>query len=50
MSYKEFEKNDVFYNVIKAKPFFQIKIWNGSAVVNSGNGQVVLNNLLTGSQ
>lgn len=50
MSYKEFEKNDVFYNVIKAKPSFQIKIWNGTAVVNVGNSEAVLNNLLTGSQ
>lgn len=45
MSYKKFENGDLFYNTIKAKPRFQFKIWNGKAVVNSGTGLAILNNL-----
>lgn len=45
MSYKKFESGDLFYNTIKAKPRFEIKIWNGKAVVNNGIGQAVLNDI-----
>ena len=34
MSYKKFENNDIFYNVIKTKPRFEFKIWGGKAVAN----------------
>ena len=49
MSYKEFGNNDVFYNVIKTKPSYQIKIWNGNAVVNSGGSEPEINNTISGS-
>lgn len=47
MSYKKFENSDLFYNVIKAKPRFEFKIWGGKAVVNGGTGEALLNNIQT---
>jgi hypothetical protein len=43
MSFKKFEKNDVFYNVIKTKPRFEFKIWGGNVYLNNGIGEAVLN-------
>lgn len=45
MSYKKFEKSDVFYNVIKTKPRFQFKIWNGEIFLNYGYGGTGLGDL-----
>lgn len=47
MSYKKFENSDLLYNTIKAKPRFEFKIYGGKAVVNSGIGAAILNNLQT---
>lgn len=45
MSYKKFDKNDIFYNVIKAKPRFEFKIFRGNAYLNNNFRSVVLNDL-----
>ena len=42
MSYKKFENEDLFFNTIKAKPRFEIKIWKGQVVINNGVGQAIL--------
>jgi hypothetical protein len=47
MSYKKFEKNDLFFNTIRAKPQYQFKIWGGGAVVNSGDGAAVFAPMLS---
>lgn len=46
MSFKKFEKNDVFYNVIKTKPRFEFKIWGGNVYLNNDIGEAVLNDML----
>jgi hypothetical protein len=46
MSYKKFTKNDIFYNVIKAKPHYEFKIQGGNIYLNNTDGYVFLNNLL----
>lgn len=42
MSLKKFEKNDVFKNVIKAKPRFEIKLYRGKEYINNS-----LNNFIS---
>ncbi len=46
MSFKKFEKNDLFINTIKAKPHFQFKIYGGKAYINGELDVLKLNNLL----
>jgi hypothetical protein len=45
MPYKKFENNDIFFNVIKAKPYFQMKIWNSNLVTNEQANYSSLNTL-----
>lgn len=45
MSYKKFEKGDLFYNVIKTRPRFEFKIWGGNVYLNNGLGASILNDL-----
>lgn len=45
MSFKKFEKNDLFINTIKAKPHFQFKIYGGKSYINSEFDILKLNNL-----
>ncbi len=45
MSYKKFEKNDIFFNVIKTKPRFEFKIYNGNTYINNSLGDLILNSL-----
>jgi hypothetical protein len=41
MSFKEFKKEDVFFNTLKTKPYFKFKIHDGRVYVNdSGTGVV----------
>ena len=41
MSYKEFKKDDVFFNTIKTKPHFKFKIYDGKAYLNNAeNGNI----------
>lgn len=47
MSYKKFDNNDIFYNVIKAKPKFEFKIYRGNAYLNNGFRSVLLNDIAT---
>lgn len=49
MSYKKFEKSDLFYNVIKTKPRFEFKIWSGKIYLNNSDGVAVLNDLGIGA-
>ena len=35
MSYKKFERQDIFYNTIKTKPAFKFKIYDGKAYLNN---------------
>ena len=46
MSFKKFEKGDLFFNTVKTKPRFEFKIYNGNIYLNnSTNGYAILNNL-----
>ncbi len=45
MSFKKFENNDIFYNVIKTKPRFNFKIWGGNIYLNYGYAGNLLNDL-----
>jgi len=45
MSLKKFEKSDVFKNVIKAKPRFEIKLYRGKEYINNSlNNFISINN------
>ncbi len=50
MSFKKFEKSDLFYNVIKTKPRFEFKIWGGNVYLNNGLGEAILNDLGLGEE
>lgn len=44
MSYKKFEQGDLLYNIIKAKPRFEFKIFKGNIFLNdSSTGYALLN-------
>lgn len=45
MSYKKFEKGDLFFNIIKTRPRFEFKIWGGNIYLNNGHGEALLNDL-----
>jgi hypothetical protein len=45
MSFKKFEDNDIFNNIIKAKPRFEFKIYGGNIYLNNGEGFDYLNKL-----
>jgi hypothetical protein len=46
MSYKKFTNNDIFFNVIKAKPRFEFKIQGGNIYLNNSDGYIYLKDLL----
>lgn len=47
MSYKKFNNNDVFKNVIKTNPYFEFKIYNGGISLNNSlNGYSTIKNEL----
>lgn len=46
MSYKKFEKSDIFFNILKLKPRFEIKIENGKMEINSNKSPIEMNNML----
>lgn len=50
MSYKKFEKSDLFYNVIKTRPRFEFKIWGGNIYLNNTDGVAILNDLNIGEK
>jgi hypothetical protein len=37
MSFKEFKKEDVFFNTLKTKPYFKFKIHDGNVYVNNSS-------------
>ena len=46
MSLKKFEKGDLLHNIIKAKPRFEFKVWNGNIYLNNDGSYVILNGAL----
>ena len=41
MSYKKFDKQDIFYNTIKTNPTFKFKLYDGKAYLNNSNSGYV---------
>lgn len=50
MSLKKFENGDVFYNTLKTKPHYEIKIYLGVATINNDDSYIKLNSLNINSQ
>ena len=49
MPFKKFEQNDLFYNSIKATPYYEFKLHNGKCFINNSEESIKLNDLNLGS-